>query len=124
MEFTYQQLLTLAQKKESETLEFKKSTGQLKRACETACAFLNGNRGSVLIGVADKGQLIGQDVSDKTKREIGNELAKITPVPDIEVSQVTLPTSNIVIFILHIPTDSTKKPYMYEIGRASCRERV
>lgn len=114
MEFTYQQLLTLAQQKESETLEFKKSTGQLKRACETACAFLNGNGGSILIGVADNGQLIGQEVGDKTKREIGNELAKITPAPDIEVSQVILPTSNKVIFILHITTDSTKKPYMYE----------
>lgn len=27
---------------ESETLEFKKSTGQLSRAGETLCAFLNG----------------------------------------------------------------------------------
>jgi ATP-dependent DNA helicase RecG len=37
---------------ESETLEFKRSTAELKRAGETLCAFLNGEGGKVLIGVA------------------------------------------------------------------------
>lgn len=114
MEFTHQQLLALVQQKESEALEFKKSTGQLKRACETACAFLNGNGGHILIGVADNGQLIGQEIRDKTKREIGNELAKITPVPDIEITHLILPNTDKGVFIIHVTTDSTKKPYLYE----------
>ncbi len=37
---------------ESETLELKRSTAELKRAGETLCAFLNGEGGKVLIGVA------------------------------------------------------------------------
>ncbi|MBD3162861.1 MAG: hypothetical protein GF355_14260 [Candidatus Eisenbacteria bacterium] len=36
---------------ESETLEFKKSTGQLTRAGEALCGFLNGTGGKVVIGV-------------------------------------------------------------------------
>lgn len=37
---------------ESETLELKRSTAELKRAGERHCAFLNGEGGRVLIGVA------------------------------------------------------------------------
>lgn len=37
---------------------------------ETLCAFLNRNGGTVLFSVTDKGKIIGQEVSDKTKRDI------------------------------------------------------
>jgi len=36
---------------ESETVEFKKSTGQLRRAAETLCSMLNGRGDMVLFGV-------------------------------------------------------------------------
>lgn len=36
---------------ESETLEFKRSTPELRRASETLCAFLNGDGAQVLVGV-------------------------------------------------------------------------
>lgn len=36
---------------ESETVEFKQSTGQLARAAETLCAFLNASGGKVVLGV-------------------------------------------------------------------------
>lgn len=55
---------------ENEQLEFKETTGQLDRGMETLCAFLNGKGGTVLFGITDKGQIIGQDVSDGTKRSI------------------------------------------------------
>ncbi|HEX9639965.1 MAG TPA: ATP-binding protein, partial [Candidatus Krumholzibacteria bacterium] len=42
---------------ESETLELKRSTAELKRAGETLCAFLNGEGGKVLIGVGPDGAL-------------------------------------------------------------------
>ena len=44
---------------ESETVEFKRSTGLLVRASETLCAFLNGEGGTVLIGVTDSGRIVG-----------------------------------------------------------------
>ena len=98
-----EQLKKLISQGESHTLEFKRSTGTLKSACETACAFLNPDGGTILIGVTDDKQILGQEVSDKTKREIGNELAKITPVPNVEVNYLALPNSNKYIIELHIP---------------------
>jgi len=59
---------------ESETVEFKNSTAQLTRAGETLCAFLNGEGGRVLIGVSPSGELLGQQVADKTQREIASML--------------------------------------------------
>ena len=46
---------TLAQQGESDILEFKKSTAQLKSAGETLCAFLNNHGGIIFIGVNDNG---------------------------------------------------------------------
>lgn len=43
---------------ESNTLEFKRSTAQLKSAGQALCAFLNNSGGIVLIGVNDKGKVI------------------------------------------------------------------
>ncbi len=40
-----------ASRGESDALELKKSTGQLTRAGETVCGFLNGKGGRVVIGV-------------------------------------------------------------------------
>jgi ATP-dependent DNA helicase RecG len=40
---------------ESETVELKRSTGQLRRAAETLCAFLNTGGGKVIFGVAENG---------------------------------------------------------------------
>jgi ATP-dependent DNA helicase RecG len=110
----------LVKRGETTTLEFKKSTANLKSACETICAFLNGDGGIVLIGVTDNGRLLGQEISDKTKREIGLELAKITPLPDVEIIYLTLPNTNTQIITFHVTTDSTKRPYLYD-GRAYIR---
>jgi len=60
----------LVSRGESGTLEFKKSTGQLERAAETLCAFLNANGGIVLVGVTSEGEIVGQQVSDKTQQDI------------------------------------------------------
>jgi len=49
---------------ESQTLEFKRSTGQLTRAGETLCGMLNGVGGAVLFGVTDSGELNGPDATE------------------------------------------------------------
>ncbi len=41
---------------ENEQVEFKETTGQLERGMETLCAFLNGEGGTVLFGITDKGR--------------------------------------------------------------------
>ncbi len=65
---------------ESETVEFKKSTAQLRRAMETLCSMLNGNGGRVLVGVTPEGRVVGQMVSDKTLREIADALRHFEPL--------------------------------------------
>jgi ATP-dependent DNA helicase RecG len=54
------ELKLLVAKGESERLEFKKSTGELKAALGTFCGFLNGNGGRVLFGVTPGGKIVGQ----------------------------------------------------------------
>ncbi len=80
-----EQLKQLVSKGESQQLEFKKTTSQLKPVFETLCAFLNGGGGTVLFGVTDNGQILGQQVHDKTRQELARELSKIEPkaTPDI-----------------------------------------
>lgn len=56
----------LIDEKENGQVEFKETTGQLERGMETLCAFLNGNGGTVLFGVNDKGKIIGSERQDQT----------------------------------------------------------
>ena len=62
---------------ESERVEFKKTTGELRSAMTTLCALLNGSGGKVLFGVTDGRKINGQDVTDATLRELAGELRKI-----------------------------------------------
>jgi len=69
----------LVAKGESDRVEFKKSTAQLKGAGQTLCAFLNAEGGHVIFGVTDSGKVVGQEVSDKTRREIAAMLDRFEP---------------------------------------------
>lgn len=62
----------LVRQGETENIEFKKSSAQLRRAMETLCGMLNGAGGRVLIGITPQGKIIGQEVSDKTLREVAD----------------------------------------------------
>jgi ATP-dependent DNA helicase RecG len=71
---------------ESETLEFKRTTGQRREAARTICAMLNHHGGRVIFGVEPDGRMIGQMVSDRTVEEVAQELGEIEPpvFPGIE----------------------------------------
>ena len=76
----------LIAEKENGQVEFKETTGQLERGMETLCAFLNGEGGTVLFGVTDKGKIIGQEVSDKTKRDIAEAINRLEPITAVHIS--------------------------------------
>lgn len=63
---------SIASNNEGVDVEFKETTGQLNRGMETLCGMINGRGGIVVIGVNHKGKFIGQEVSDKTAREIAD----------------------------------------------------
>ena len=77
---------------ESRTLELKKTTGELKDAMHTACAFLNTEGGWLVFGVTPQSLKIqGQHVTDSTQREIAQALSYIYPVVNSRVEYVDVP---------------------------------
>ena len=77
---------------ESRHLELKKTTGELKDAMHTACAFLNGEGGWLVFGIAPTTlRVLGQAVSDNTKREIAQALSGLEPAVDIQVQYIDVP---------------------------------
>ncbi|MBI5447469.1 MAG: putative DNA binding domain-containing protein [Gammaproteobacteria bacterium] len=113
------QVKALIQQGESHNLEFKKSTTQLKPACETICAFLNTKGGTVLIGVKDDGQIIGQHLTDNTRQEIAREIKKIEPPSNeqINIDYVLFDDNKFVIVIDviaggHAPYTYDGRPYV------------
>jgi len=75
---------------ESDTVEFKKSTGQLRRAFQTLCAFLNGHGGQVIIGVTSKGKITGQQISDSTLEDVASHIAKLEPPASVMIHRIPL----------------------------------
>ena len=71
---------------ESESIEFKRTTGERREAARTVCAMLNHRGGRVVFGVEPGGRIIGQMVSDRTVEELAQELGEIEPpvFPGIE----------------------------------------
>ncbi|MBU0718145.1 MAG: putative DNA binding domain-containing protein [Planctomycetes bacterium] len=92
---------------ESETVEFKKSTAQLKPAGETLCGFLNADGGVVLIGITNKGEILGQQVSDKTLTDVAATLGKFEPPPPIQIQRVIVKTDKEVIVLRATPAQES-----------------
>jgi ATP-dependent DNA helicase RecG len=114
--FTQEQIKMLVKKGESSTLEFKKSTAQLQAAFQTVCAFLNNDGGVILIGVTDNGRIIGQEVADRTKREIAEEQIRIEPPIQLSIEYVSVEENKQVIVInvlsgIHVPYTYDGRPY-------------
>ena len=78
---------------ESESLELKKSTSELKEAIESIAAILNKHgRGELFFGVKNNGETAGQQVSDVTLRKISQAVsAHIEPriYPTIEECKIS-----------------------------------
>ena len=105
-------LQKLIQEGESHQVEFKRSTTQIKAAFTTVCAFLNGEGGVVVFGAKDNGELIGQQVSDKTKLELANEIKKIEPNVPISVHYIPI-ENGLQVIVLAVP-QGKHAPYVYD----------
>ncbi len=102
---------------ESDTVEFKRSTAQLRRAGETLCGFLNGNGGQVLFGVAPDGKAVGQQVSDATLCDIAAMLGRFEPPARmIEMDRVDVGEGRAVV-VLDAPSAREHAPFTFE-GKA------
>lgn len=78
--------------RETETLEFKKSTGELKEGIISIGAILNKHqKGELYFGVRPDGTPIGQEISEKTLRDISQAISNhIEPqiFPEIQTVRI------------------------------------
>ncbi len=113
LEMDIRELKKIVSGGESETVEFKKSTGQLRRAAETLCGMRNGTGGRVLVGVTPEGRILGQTVSDKTIREVAEVLQKFEPPASIVQACVNV-TDNKEALVLEAIPNPESRPYAFD----------
>ena len=104
---------------ESETLEFKKTTGTRREVAMTMCAFLNQGGGQVLFGVMPDGTVAGQQVSEHTIEELSAEFQRIDPPAFPNVERVPVDSGREVIVVS--TGQGASRPYSY---RGSAYRRV
>ena len=107
------ELARLIKKNEGQNLEFKRSTGELKEALQTLCAFLNGAGGMVLFGVRPDGSAEGQQVSDQTLREISQAFDRFEPTADIKTKRIPVGPGREVL-ALSVEGTSDSIPFTYD----------
>ena len=97
---------------ESETLEFKRTTGARREAARTLCAMLNHRGGRVLFGVESDGRVIGQHIGNQTLEEVVQEVGEIDPpvYPSIERVLVGADREVLVVSVSTGPN----RPYSYK----------
>lgn len=116
---TIEEVKILIKSDETRTLELKKTTGELYKGMESACAFLNSDGGWLIFGVSPSLKIDGQNVTDNTRQEIANYLRKIEPAIDIEVEYIELPEKpNFYVIAIYFSANNFKDgPYSFD-GRA------
>ena len=109
---TPDQVAALVAAGESETLEFKSTTGTRREAAQTVRAMLNQRGGYVLFGVTPDGGVVGQQVGGRTLEEISAEIQRIEPpvFPSVERVHVTADRDVIVVGVSQGPA----RPYLYQ----------
>ncbi len=96
---------------ESETQEFKRTTGQRRAAAKAVCGMLNHRGGRVLFGVTPAGEVAGQRTGRDTQEDISQELQQIDPPVFPDIDQVDVGDS-LVVIVVTVPT-GTNRPYSY-----------
>lgn len=108
---TLDEISALVQTGESETLEFKSTTGTRREAARTICAMLNQDGGQVLFGVTPEGNVVGQQVSERTIEALSNELQRIGPPAFPTVERVPIAEDREVLVVR--VSQGTARPYAY-----------
>lgn len=94
---------------ETESLEFKKTTGELKEGIISLTSMLNKNNYGVLyFGVKDNGDVIGQQIGDRTLRDISQAIAYYVKPQIIPTITLELMEEKNVIKVI---AQGSEKPY-------------
>ena len=101
---------------ENEQVEYKKSTAELKEGVISMVAILNKHgSGELYFGVKNNGDVVGQQITDKTLRDISQEISNhIRPVIYPEVVKKDFGDKE----VAYVKFDGKRKPYLaYHIPR-------
>ena len=101
---------------ESTTLEFKRSTGELRDAMRTVGAFLNGCGGIVLFGIRPDGRIEGQQITDLTLRDFAQNLSRFEPPVMLEPVRLKASVDLEVLMVRVLPAEDSI-PFVMD-GRA------
>lgn len=107
-------LARLAAGGESETIEFKETTGQRKEAARTLSAMLNAQGGIVLFGIRPDGTITGQQVSDKTLEDVTQACRDIHPMFPPNIARVAVPGRDGYEVLTASVPGGNSKPYAYK----------
>jgi ATP-dependent DNA helicase RecG len=104
--------------KESETIEFKRSTSEINEAIKSICAILNKHkRGKLYFGISDKGIILGQQIGKDTLRYISQKIAtSIEPKIYPKISEEIIECKNCIL----VEFKGENVPY-FAYGRAYIR---
>ena len=72
------ELKKLISQGESETLEFKESSGEWKEIIKTISAFANTRGGKIIIGLSKSGELLGMEIGKDTVEHLTNKISQNT----------------------------------------------
>lgn len=114
---TIEDIQILIHNDETRTLELKKTTGELKDGMRSVCAFLNTSGGWLLFGIAPTSlKILGQEVTDNTRKEIAREIAKLEPLIDLPVEYIDVPDrSGSQVIAIHVDAAGYwNAPYTYD----------
>lgn len=73
-----------------------------------------------MFGVSDSGKIIGQAVSDGTKRIIADAIARLEPAASVQISYVPIPGTDKKVIAVHAEDARLDRPFMYK-GRPYIR---
>ncbi|MBU3902464.1 MAG: putative DNA binding domain-containing protein [Candidatus Thermoplasmatota archaeon] len=115
----------LNKKKESETVEFKKSLREWKEIVETVSAFSNTKGGTIFVGVEDSGNVVGIAVGKKSLEDIAQKIKQNTDpkiYPSISVENV----KGKKVIIIEVPKSKSKPVFAFDkvfrrVGRSNHR---
>lgn len=110
----YKDIERLVEDDESQTVEFKETTGQKREAARTLSAMLNGQGGSVLFGVTPDRRVTGQQVGRRTLEDV-TEVCRETIFPAYppSIERVALPGRvDRLVLVATVPSGNMK-PFAY-----------
>ncbi len=110
---------------ESESVEFKPSLSQTDKIMETVSAFSNTEGGVIVVGISDKGNVLGVGIGSSTLENLANDIKRNTdpPIfPSLEAAE--LEGKNLILIKV---SESSEKPVFFKdkaykrVGRTNQR---